>query len=419
MAAANDTDTRRSSLNVHPFPPQPVELELTGGRLHIRDLDLDGTIVELAEELGFAGQPDDLARLLRQVVETGAIVVSHGQRRAAVDALAGEVDRLLQQTAAATGKLPTEVQEQLRLHLTQLASLLDARFDASRTSSVQHQLANIVKTTTNDQARALLSELVGEHGPLAAANNEVARQLQLIVGTNSDMLAKVTSLIEKLERNTALDKQHQRSTQKGARFEDEVELELTAIHGRLGDDVRSVKHETGLVAGSAAGDFIVTVDTSQSGGRDARIAVEAKTGKLSAPQARTALKQAIANRGAHAGILVFDGVEDAPLRGRHYLASPDGRFITILDQEQGTLGFEVACIQARLYALAAVAAEGEIDAKWVVTECDKLTQLIEEASKIKRGTAAARKGLDTVDQAYDNLRRQALAILDTIKQKLA
>jgi hypothetical protein len=233
------------------------------------------------------------------------------------------------------------------------------------------------------------------------------------------VLAKVTSLIEKLEQKRKLEEQHERSTQKGAPFEDQVEVELTAVHGRLGDDVRCVKHETGLIPGSEAGDFLVMINTDQTGGREARFVVEAKTGKLSGPKSHEALKEAMENRGAQAGILVFDGVEDAPLRGRHYMAYPDGKIVTILDSEHDVLGFEVACIQARLFALATVAADGEVDAKWLVAQCDKLTTVVEEAGKIKRGSAAARRGLDTVDDAYAGLRQEALEILDAIKAKLA
>ena len=406
-------------MSVIALNPDLPQLEIIEGRLHIHSFVLDGTVVELAEEMGVAEQPEELARLLRHVSETGAIVVSHGQRRAAVDALAGEIDRLMETTAEETGKLPSVVQEKLGEHLTNLATLLDTRFDATRTSSVQHQIKELVKGSTSEQVRSLLNELFGERGPLASSNKEISNQLKLVVGHNTDVLTKVTSLIEKLEQKRALEEQHERSTQKGAPFEDQVEVELNAIHGRLGDDVRCVKHETGLIPGSEAGDFVVTVNSAQTGGRDARFVVEAKTGKLSGPKAHAALKEAMENRGALAGILVFDGVDDAPLRGRQYMAYPDGKIVAVLDDEHGGLGFEVACTQARLFALTAIAADGKVDAKWLVAQCEKLTQLIEEASKIKRGTAAARRGLATVDEGYDDLRRQALELLDAIKAKLA
>jgi hypothetical protein len=405
-------------MSVIALTPKAPQIEIIDGRFHIHSFVLDGTIVELAEEMEITENVEELARLLRHVTETGAVVVSHGHRRASVDALKSEIDRLMESTAEETGKLPTAVQEKLTEHLTTLSTLLESRFDATRTSSIQHQIKELVKGATAEQVRTLLGELFGERGPLAGAQAEIAKQLKLVVGTSSDTVAKVTSLIEKLEQKQLLDEQRERSTQKGTPFEDQVEVELTAIHGRLGDEVRCVKHETGLIPGSEAGDFLVTVNTDQTGGREACVVVEAKTGKLSGPKAHAALKEAIENRGAQAGILVFDGVADAPLRGRRYMAYPDGKIVAVLDGE-GVLGFEVACIQARLFALAAVAAEGKVDAKWLVAQCDRLTKLVEEASAIKRGSAAARRGLDTVDKGYDDLRRQALDLLDAIKAKLA
>jgi hypothetical protein len=330
-----------------------------------------------------------------------------------------QIERLMETTVEESGKLPTAVEEQLGDHLTKLAVLLDNRFDPSRTSSVQHQLKDLVSGATSQQVRTLMDELFGERGPLAASNKQIADKLQLVIGHNTDVLAKVTSLIDKLEQKRKLDEVHERSTQKGTSFEDQVEVELTAIHGRLGDDVRCVKHETGLVPGSEAGDFLVTINTDQTGGRQATFVVEAKTGRLSGPKAHAALKEAMDNRGAQAGILVFDGADDAPLRGRHYMAYPDGKIVAVLENEHGVLGFEVACIQARLFSLGAVAAAGKIDARWLVSQCDKLTKVIEEASKIKRGTSAARRGLAAIDDAYDELRRDALELLDTVKAKLA
>lgn len=405
-------------MSVVALSPEP-QLQIRDGRFLINSFAVDGTIVALADEMGIADQPAELAGLLADVVETGAIVISHGRQRAAVDALTGQIDRLMETTVEESGKLPAAVQEKLGEHLTKLAALLDARFDAGRTSSVQHQLKDLISGATSQQVKTLIDELFGERGPLAASNKQIAEKLQLVIGHNTDVLAKVTSLIDKLEQKRKLDEQHERSTQKGVPFEDQIEVELAAIHGRLGDDVRCVKHETGLIPGSEAGDFLVTISADQTGGRQATFVVEAKTGKLSGPKAHAALKEAMDNRGAQAGILVFDGVDDAPLRGRQYMAYPDGKIVAVLDGEHGVLGFEVACIQARLFALAAVAAAGKVDAKWLVGQCDKLTQLIEEASKIKRGTAAARRGLVTVEDAYDELRRQALELLDGVKAKLA
>jgi hypothetical protein len=276
-----------------------------------------------------------------------------------------------------------------------------------------------VKGATSGQVRSLLAELLGEGGPLAQSNEQIREQLKLVNGNSTDVLAKVTSLIEKFEQKQQAAEQHERSTHKGRPFEERVEVELTTIFARLGDEVRCVKDETGLIPGSKAGDHLITINTVQTGGVEAKIVVEEKTGKLTGPKAKAALKEALENRGAHAGVLVFDGVDDAPLNGRHYMAYPDSRICVVLDDEHGSLAFEVACIQARLAALAVISAKGTIDAPWLSTQCDKLTEVVERAAAVKRGSAAARRGLDTVDTAYGELRTDALDLLEEIKAKLA
>jgi hypothetical protein len=41
-----------------------------------------------------------------------------------------------------------------------------------------------------------LGELFAEHGPRTAAHREIARQLRVFVGANSDALAKITALVD-------------------------------------------------------------------------------------------------------------------------------------------------------------------------------------------------------------------------------
>ncbi len=406
-------------MSVTALTPNPPALEILDSRLHVHDLLLEGTIVELVEELGHSEDPDAMDQLLRQAVEAGSAMLMHGHRSATIDAITGQIERLMDTTEEATEKLPDAVQEQLREHLGALATALDERFDGTRTTSVQHQISELVKGATSQQVRGLLAELLGEGGALAQQNSQTQAQLALIARNGADVVAKVTSLVEKLEQKQQLADQLERSSHKGRPFEERVEAELNALHGRLGDDVRCVKDETGLVPGSEAGDHLVIVNRAQTGGLEARIVVEEKTGKLSGPKAQAALKEAIANRGAHAGILVFDGVEDAPLNGRRYMAYPDGRICVVLDDEYGALAFEIACVQARLVALAAVSADGTIDPKWLGAQCDRITQVIEKAVDIKRGSAAARRGLDKVDGAYEELRADALRLLDEVRERLA
>ena len=66
------------------------------------------------------------------------------------------------------------------------------------------------------------------------------------------------------------------------------------------------------------------------------------------------------------------------------MAHGDGRLTAVLDLEIGSpLALEVACRAARAVSMASVrAGEGELNPAWVLAHCDRLCQVVEEASSI-------------------------------------
>lgn len=160
------------------------------------------------------------------------------------------------------------------------------------------------------------------------------------------------------------------------------------------------------------GDFVVTINPRETGGREARLVVEAKTGKLSPAKARAESTAALQNREAAASVLVFDSVEDAPLGGRHFSVSAAAHFCVVLDSAgPNLLALEVACRQGRAMAIAPLRDEAVLDTAWLTKRCERLAGLIEQAADIKRGTNAIRRGADKVDASYDELRDRALAVV--------
>ena len=147
--------------------------------------------------------------------------------------------------------------------------------------------------------------------------------------------------------------------------------------------------------------------------------MEAKTGRLSAPKAKAALDEAVTNRDAASGVLVFDGAADAPLGGRHYGVWPGGNFVAVLDAESLIpLALEVACRQARELAIASVDGATALDAKWLIERCDQVSKVIDEAREIANGANAAQRGVDRVKSATRG-RQDAIELLDEIKQNAA
>jgi hypothetical protein len=199
-----------------------------------------------------------------------------------------------------------------------------------------------------------------------------------------------------------------------------VLAELEAIHAPLGDEVRCVRSEYGLLPksskGSKAGDFVVVVNPENTGGREVSYVVEAKTGPLAADKARRELEIAIKNRGAVAGVLVFDGLDDAPLGGRAYLPHGDGRFTAVLDHEDRIpLAFEVACREARLIVITSARAEGTLDKGWLLTNCNRLCEIVEQASGMLKSVSGIERGAGDIRDRYGQMRREALALIDEMR----
>ncbi len=261
-----------------------------------------------------------------------------------------------------------------------------------------------------------MKEVLSESGAVGA-------HLKLFSSSNGETLTRVNTILDRIEQKLQLDDQVERSVHKGRPFEEIVQSELEAIHGPLGDTVRCVRSDYGLLPktskGAKAGDYLVVLNPEHTRGREVSYVVEAKTGPLGAAAAKRELEAAIANRAAAAGVLVFDGIADAPLGGRCFMPHGDGRFTAVLVVENGApLAFEVACRQARLVAIASVRPEGELDKGWVLAECNRLCEIVEEASAILGSVSTVERGAVEIRERYTQMRRDALTLIDEMRGRV-
>jgi hypothetical protein len=388
-------------------------VELVDNLLHVSEADFGGTVVELARELGAEGNTARLSQLLDHTIETGALVLRQGQNRALVDSVALEIDRLIEAANSESEKIPTALKEPLTEHLKTLADLLSEHFDPRRARSLQNQIKTLVGDATGTELRRHVRTLLDDDGAIGS-------QVRAFTASNADMLTRVNTLLGKIEQKLQLDDSVERSVHKGRPFEEVVQAELEAIHGPLGDTVRCVRSDYGLLPksskGAKAGDYVVVLNPDHTRGREVTYVVEAKTGQLRAAEAKRELEGAIANRGAAAGVLVFDEVADAPLGGRYFMPHGDGRFTAVLDVEQSPpLAFEVACRQARLVAIASVRPEGVLEKAWVLAGCNRLCEIVEEASAILNSVTTVERGAKEIRQRYTDMRGNALGLIDDIR----
>src|SRR5437773_12442531 len=118
---------------------------------------------------------------------------------------------------------------------------------------MQRQMPTIDSETTGAELRRLVQEVLSENSAFGA-------HLRLFSSSNTDTLTRVNTLLGRIEQKLQLDEQVERSVHKGRPFEEIVQAELEAIHCPLGDEVRCVRAEYGLLPktskGAKAGDYL-------------------------------------------------------------------------------------------------------------------------------------------------------------------
>jgi hypothetical protein len=141
-----------------------------------------------------------------------------------VESVALEIDRLIETAASETEKIPKALEEPLHEHVTKLADLLANHLDPKRARSLPAQLKTLVGDATGSELRRQVRELLDESGA-------VGSQLRLFASTNTDLLTRVNTLVDKLEQKLQGERALERSVHKGRPFEEIVQAELEAIHG--------------------------------------------------------------------------------------------------------------------------------------------------------------------------------------------
>jgi len=213
----------------------------------------------------------------------------------------------------------------------------------------------------------------------------------------------------------------ERVSAKGLAYEQQVQPALEAAFAPHGDTVEATGGTPGLDGKNKKGDFVVTLNPESIGGRDRRVVIEAKdqpgqrlVGKAGA---LTYLTQAIENRDADAGILVCSTAVPA-LAGHRLRVYAGNRILVRFDKAEGdTLALEVACQLARALAARAHGDEEELSVTLLAAKVERLREVIEQARAIHGGVLEARRGIRRVDEAYETMRREALAVICELEDR--
>jgi hypothetical protein len=295
------------------------------------------------------------------------------------------------------------------------------------------------ETIALDGDRLVIRELIVSGAPAAAvqhcveqggdAEETVRRMLEiggavLQHGANSTLVqAVIAEMRSEGVTQESLRSMADRVAAKGLAYEDQVRPVLEAAFAPHGDEVEDVSGTPGLDGRSKKGDFLIVLNAESVGGRDRRVVIEAKDRPATRLRGRDGalsyLAAAMENRQAAAGVFVCATDVPALARGRLRVYSGN-RVLVRYDKDDGDgLALEVACQLARSLAARALGDEDGLSSRLLVERVERLREVIEQAHDIRRGVLEARRGINRVGDAYDTLRREALAVIHELEDRLA
>ena len=230
----------------------------------------------------------------------------------------------------------------------------------------------------------------------------------------------LTALDDKSARIEAGRRMGERVAAKGFVFEEDLGRALDECFASHEDILELTGASTGI-ADAKVGDFVVTLNPRDTGGRDRKVVFEAKDRKLSVQKALAELDAAMLNRGAQVGVMVFAHASQAPLVGKPLRVFPGNRVIVVWDSDssgESTLALEVCAQLARSLAVGAESDTGKLNRRMVRDRLDRLVNIIETAEAIRRGIAGARRGLNDAEDAYDAMQDEASALLFELQDRI-
>jgi hypothetical protein len=222
-----------------------------------------------------------------------------------------------------------------------------------------------------------------EESPLGRYRSEIVKSVH-------DETEKVHKAVQELATQLAVDdakaEMFELTTKKGFTFEEDLEQTLIGICQPLGDIAERVGGATGVRG--KKGDFKVTLNPDDTAGLDVCFALEAKNQSLNLRDTLREVDDAIANRGALAGIAVF--AKDGQCPSDTAFQPYGSRALVVYDPTDGDeLALRLACLWARWIARRQLAAGGD------TIDLDRIGSLIEGARNALRTRSTIDRALTT------------------------
>ena len=291
---------------------RPPAVRVDGDRIVVERLVLaDAALASSLAERDEADRPAVVERALR----IGLLALQEASTSMDVDVVRREFDKLMAQTTAANEQAARAVEEVLRANFAdgdgRLPRTLE-KFLGDR-GALQPFVTDLFDETKRDSAIGRIGGLLGQYFDGDASKlaqlldpTRLGSPLHQFRGEMTEGFKDVTERLAAIEAaSRARADERSRSAAKGGDFEDVLEAMLGDLARGSGDLVDRTGTETGSVAGSKKGDFVITLDARLTRGADVRVVVEAKDRAMSQRAMREELREARENRGAAVAVAAW------------------------------------------------------------------------------------------------------------------
>lgn len=400
----------------------PIEPGLADGavralddRIEIKHLTVqDERAAQLVRERQAAGQ--EPARTVADAIEIGARVLDREDAAAEVDYVRAEFER---QAGGLRERLAKSLEEGDR----QLADRIANSFDATRDSSVQRQVGELLNRALAEQRTSLVQLFSAEDGanPLTDFKGAVVRALkqsderQLADSQESrkrieQLTRELVELKQRDEANRRVAESEEAGTRKGRSFESGVFAALERIADARGDVAMHVGDERGA-AGGKKGDIVAEIGAAD-GAAIARVVFEAKDERLSKQAAWKELDGAMLERDGDFAVLVVAGPDRIPAGHEELHEYGGNKMIVAVDAEDpDQRALEVAYRYARCRVLLSRDRDLRLDAAGVRDAAEEAQSALRDAQKIRLALTGAEKNVNT---ARDGLDLMVTTVLDRL-----
>lgn len=304
----------------------------------------------------------------------------------------------------------------------QLAEL----FDPNRRDSAVSRIREILADHFDGEASTLhrLLDVTNAASPLSSLRDEMSGQFERLRRLIDDYRRELgEQAAAEVAAVQARADEHEKGTQKGREFEQQVFEALNACAGVYGD----VAEPTGDAAGSGTskvGDVVVTVNPRDARGAEVRLVFEAKDKSVGLTPMLRELDAAKDNRAAVAAVAVYSRDEHMPTGSCPFREQGQGRYLALLDKDaDDQLFVQFAYRIARFWALAELTADGgEVDVRGIREDLEAARHQLQNVSTAKRKLTTLRRSVDemagSVEGQLEELRAGLVAVLDRIDARI-